>query len=89
MKTSWGYLATANDTLAVATPNVGVYDITVGTGAASAVVTIYNGDSTSDPVAAVIDCATARHVNLGGIRLSDGLFAKLTVGNAKVTISYR
>ncbi len=80
------HLATANDSVAFGA-NSRLYRINVNTKAASAVVTVYNGTSTSDPVVAVIDAATASiPLNYGGARFPAGLFVKLTGGNADVTV---
>lgn len=80
-----GYLQTANDTFALGA-HARLWAIVVGTAAASAVVTVYNGTSTSDPVMATIDAAAAKDVYFLGVRCPAGLFVKLTAGNAKVTV---
>ena len=83
---TFAHLATANDTASWGA-NAVLHRIVIGTKAASAVVTVYNGTSTSDPVAATIDAATAAiSLNFGGARFPAGLFVKLTGGNADVTV---
>lgn len=79
------YLATANDTAAWPA-HAQLYSIVVGTLAASAVVTIYDGTSTSGTVLGIIDAAAAKDVYFFGARFPSGLFVKLTGGNAKVTV---
>lgn len=79
------YLATANDTAAW-DRDACLYSIIVGTLAASAVVTVYHGTSTSDPVVATIDAAAAKDLYWFGARFGNGLFVKLTGGNAKVSV---
>ncbi len=60
--------------------------VVVGTGAASAVLTIYDGQSASGVVIAVID-ASAKGSYLFECNTKDGLFAVLSGGNADVTIT--
>lgn len=63
--------------------------VIVGTKLAAAILTIYNGTSVSDPVVAVIDCATSPlSLNFGGIRCPNGIFYGLAGGAADVTITY-
>lgn len=83
----YGHMATANDTVSSGARTT-LRQINVGTGAASAVVTVYNGDATSDPVVAKIDASAAGQYPFGDVQLPDGLFAKLTGGNADVTVIY-
>lgn len=86
-----GYLATANDTFTAGAAGnpAALLAIVVGTAAASAVVTVYNGSSTSDPVVATIDASAINFFEFGdeGIQLPKGCFVKLTGGNAKVTVA--
>lgn len=82
---AFGYLATANDTYSLGA-NARLISINVGTAAASAVVTVYNGTSTSDPVVDTIDASAVKDLDFHSVRLSGGLFVKLTGGNAKVTV---
>lgn len=85
----YGHLATANDTFSLGNSTAGayLYAVNVNTKAASAVVTVYNGTSTSDPVVAVIDAATAAiDHDFHCLRLPKGCFVKLTAGNADVTV---
>lgn len=79
------YLATANDTCSWPA-QAHLYNIIVGTAAASAVVTVYNGTSTSDPVYATIDASSKGEAEFYGGRFPAGLFVKLTAGNAKVSV---
>lgn len=81
------YLDTANETATVDNGPVRLHFIIVGTGAASAVVTVYNGEDTNGDVVAVINGAAIDNVDFGGLLLS-GLHVVLTGGNAKVTIIY-
>jgi len=97
MADNFMYFATAND---VGTSSPGgatkgtparLESVTVGTAAASAVLTIYHGIDTNGPVVATIDCSAINNFQFGvddGIWFPAGLYAKLTVGNAKVTLSY-
>lgn len=62
--------------------------VNVNTGAASAVLTLYNGTSTSAPVVAVINCAAVVCFQYEGCRCPAGLFYGLAGGTADVTISY-
>jgi hypothetical protein len=80
------YFAVANDDESVAGP-VRLCGVVVGTGAASAVFTIYNGTSTSDPVVAAFDGTVENTYEFHGVILSN-LYAKLTGGNALVTLIY-
>ncbi len=85
----YGHLASANDTFSIgnATSGAFLFGITVNTKLASAVVTVYNGTSTSDPVVAVIDAATTPlSLDFHCLRLPKGLFVKLTGANADVTV---
>lgn len=61
--------------------------VVVGTGAASAVLTVYDGTSTSDPVVAAVNAAAIDNADFGGLGLSN-MHVALTGGNAKVTITY-
>ena len=78
------YMATANDTAAWAAGGR-LFSVVVGTSAGSAVVTVYNGTATTDPVTATIDASAKGNYEFGGARHPAGLFIKLTGGNAKVT----
>lgn len=79
------YLATANDTVALGR-NTHLGYINVSTAAASAVVTIYEGASTSDPVRGIIDASSLGRYEYD-CAFGAGLFIKLTGGNAKVTVT--
>jgi len=80
-----GTLATANDTFALG-KEAHLDKINVSTAAASAVVTVYNGSSTSDPVVDTIDASSKSTSHYAGCRFPNGLFVKLTGGNAKVSV---
>ncbi len=84
---SFFYLATANDDGTAPTGSL-LWDVNVTTSAASAVVTLYNGTTTSDPIIAAIDASAVKTFNFNGVRCPKGLYVKLTAGNAKVTVSY-
>lgn len=82
------YLAVANDLYQFGGPGSGarLWAVNVSTSAASAVVTIYHGTSASAPVVATIDAsAKGSYVYLGAY-YGNGLFVKLTGGNALVTV---
>ncbi len=83
-------LDTINDTLSVGASGSGAYlhRVDVGTGVATAVVTVYEGSSTSGTVIATIDAATKSNHNYGGIYLSGGMFVKLTTAAASVTVVF-
>lgn len=85
-----GYLATANDVVDVGSTGavVKLHKINVSTAAASAVVTVYAGDSTSGTVFDTIDAASKSTSHYAGAEFRDGLFVKLTAGNAKVSVVY-
>lgn len=80
------YMATANDTVSWPA-GARLHGITVGTAAASAVVTVYDGTSTAGQVLALIDAAAVKDLCFYGARFPAGLFVKLTAGNAKVTVT--
>ncbi len=80
------YLATDGDTAAWPA-NACLERIVVGTAAASAVVTVYNGTSASGEVKAVITAAAIGNFAFLGARFPRGLFVALSAGNAKVTVS--
>lgn len=79
------HLATANDAF-TSGAHTRLWGISVGTLAASAVVTVYDGTSTSGTVVAIIDAAAAKDINFHGARFPAGLHVVLTGGNAKVSI---
>lgn len=83
-----GYLASANDTFAAggAKSEAKLYKINVSTGTASAVVTVYQGTSTSGTVVDTIDASSKSTSHYDGARFPDGLFVKLTAGAAKVSV---
>jgi hypothetical protein len=82
-----GYMATANDTVTTNGQGATLHTINVGTQLATAVVTVYHGTTTSDPVVATIDASTA-NTFIFDLYLPKGLFVKLTTANAKVTVTY-
>ena len=63
--------------------------VNVNTAAASAVLTIYDGQSTTGTKVAAIDCSssTGRQFTYM-IRCPNGIYAVLTGGNADVTVTY-
>ena len=79
------YMATANDTVAWAA-HAQLMSVVVGTAAASAVVTLYNGTSTSGETLGIINAAAVGCHRFDGGRFPLGLFVKLTGGNAKVSV---
>lgn len=85
-----GYMATANDVVDVGSTggSVKLWAINVSTAAASAVVTVYKGDSTSGTVVDTIDAASKGSNRYYGAEFRDGLYIKLTGGNALVSVVY-
>ena len=79
------YFAAADET-ALFGRDACLHSVTVGTLAAAAVVTVYNGTSTSGEVKAIINAAAEKHVTFDGARFPAGLFIKLTGGNATVSV---
>ena len=80
------YMAAANDSC-LWPANAKLFTVNVGTTDTSAVVTVYNGTTSSGEVKAVIDAATAvRTCRFHGARFPNGLFVELTGGNAKVSV---
>lgn len=63
-----------------------LHRIIVGTPLATAVVTVYEGSSTSGTVRATIDAAAAKDLDFGGARFPGGLYIKLTTAAAKVSL---
>jgi hypothetical protein len=78
-------LATNGDT---ATFGAGalLYTVNVTKATTSAVVTVYNGTSTSGQVMATIDASVKGSYSFWDMRFPLGIFAKLTGANANVTI---
>jgi hypothetical protein len=60
--------------------------VVVGTGAASAVVTVYNATSAANPVT-IVDASGELSLNYGGLLL-DAMHVTLTGGAAKATVVY-
>jgi len=60
--------------------------INVGTSAASAVLTVYDGQSASGTVVATIDCSALGRYEFDAV-CKNGVFCVLSGGNAKVTVS--
>lgn len=61
--------------------------VNINTAAASAVLTLYNGVSTTGTKCATIDCSSSSSRSLTfGTRHSNGLYGQLTGGNADVSI---
>jgi len=65
-----------------------LWTVVVGTGAASAVVTIKDGGS-SGTVVATIDASAKGYYNFAGMRTTNQLYATLTGGNADVTVTFQ
>jgi hypothetical protein len=63
-----------------------LYSVIVGTAAASAVVTIYNGVDTTGQVLGVIDASAVGNYNYWDMRCPNGLFVKQAGGSALVTV---
>jgi hypothetical protein len=82
------HLGTANDDFTI--PHGGqLHGIYVTTPLATAVVTVYDGTTTSDPVLMVIDAASKSEITFPvGARGNRQTYIKLTTANAKVTIAY-
>jgi hypothetical protein len=59
--------------------------VVVGTGVASAVLTVYDGQSASGTVVSVIDASAKGYYEFDAA-LKDGVFAVLSGGNADVTV---
>lgn len=84
----WQHLgATGTITVSADGAYAQLVSVNVGTGAASAVLTVSNRASPA-VVVAVIDCSAKGSYWYGGARLQGGLSAVLTGGNADVTVSY-
>jgi hypothetical protein len=83
------YLANTNDQGTTNGVPAELVAVNVTTGVATAVVTVYNGTSTSAAVVATIDAAVANCFQFEGIHLSAGLFVKMTTAAAKVTVTYQ
>lgn len=60
--------------------------INIGTGAASGVFTVYDGQDANGSVVAVIDATAARYHKFDAV-CKNGIFCVLSGGNAKVTVS--
>lgn len=79
------YLVAQNDTASWG-DDARLFNVVVGKATASAVVTVYNGTATTDPVIAVIDGNVVATHNFSGMRCSKGLFVKLTAAGGNVTV---
>lgn len=84
------YMSAANDVVDVGASggDVKLYAINVSTATATAVVTVYNGNSTSDPVVDVIDAASKGTSHYYGALFPNGLYVKQTTAGAKVSVIY-
>lgn len=85
------YLAAVGDTKhppsGVPGSNATLDKVVVNTKAASAVLTIYDGTSTTGTKVATLDCASLSPASVSyGIRCHNGVYAVMTGGNADVTI---
>lgn len=78
----------ASSTFQSGTDHTKLVAINIGTGAASAVVTVYDGVDNTGAVVATIDASSKGSFWFGGIRLHLGLFVAQTGGAGKVTICY-
>lgn len=81
--------ATVGDGVAGATAtHAELVSVNVNTGAASAVLTVYDGTSTTGTTVAVIDASAKGSYWFGYARLHNGLYYTLIGGTADITISY-
>lgn len=82
------YYISTQTTVAIGGLNSGtrVWDVIVGTAAASAVVTLYDGQDNTGVVKAVIDASAAKSVCLRGALFKNGCAVVQTGGSAKVTV---
>lgn len=70
-----------------------LWTVNVNTGAASAVLTVYDGPTVANPsttgsVVAMID-ASSKSSQVFGVQVTNGLYLVMTGGNADVTVGYR
>lgn len=81
------HVTTAGQTITVTATNehTPLWRIIVGTGAASAVVTVKDGNGAT---ISVIDASAKGYYDFGGARLQGGFTAALTGGNADVCAVY-
>lgn len=79
--------ATATAIGPVGSKTVGAYlhKVIVGTGTATSVVTVYDGQDSNGTVVAVIDAGSAREVDFKGAWLKSGCYIQMTTAAAKVT----
>lgn len=80
--------ATATKKLADAGTSVTLVAINVNTGAASAVLTVYDGVDATGTVVATIDASAKGSYWFGGVRLPAGLCVVLSGGTADVTVTF-
>lgn len=66
--------------------NTRLYSVVVNTGVASAVLTLYDGTSSSGKKIATIDASAAKSNYYGGAICKDGLHAVLSGADADITI---
>ena len=64
-----------------------LWTVNVNTGAAGAILKIYEGGSASGILVATIDASTKSGQSFG-VYMKDGIFLDLSVGNADCTIGY-
>ncbi len=84
------YIAAAGDkTTGGAYSSAVLHTININKVAASAVLTVYDGTSTTGTKIATIDCASTGPIGtlIYDIRCANGVYAVMTGGNADVTIS--
>lgn len=67
--------------------NTTLKKVNINKGTATAVVTVYDGQSTAGAVVAVIDAAT-KSLHDFNVRCKNGIFVDQTVAAADVTVSY-
>jgi hypothetical protein len=82
------YIAAAGNLGPIGGPNSWTHleSVNIGTGVASGVFTIYDGQSASGTVVAVIDATAARYHEFDAV-CKNGIFCVLSGGNAKVTVT--
>jgi len=80
------YMATAGDTASLPA-NARLWSIQVGTAAGSAVVTVYNNTAGSGDVRVLIDASVVGSYRFYGARFPKGMFAALSGGNAKISVT--
>lgn len=82
------YYVATQTTTQIGSAGSGAYlhEILVGTAAASAVITVYDGAAATGAVRAVIDASAVGRYPFHGAWFKDGAYVVTSGGNAKVTI---